>query len=102
MLNNQTTYSPYCSELVNRDILVSCRATGNPEPTIDIYIENYNGSQYQFTEVYQGNGELVVSLLPIRYGENVMIHCNASNIVSFVSISVNLTYTCKCLVITYA
>lgn len=101
MLTNQTTYSPYCSELINREILLSCRAKGDPEPTIDIYIENDNGSQYQLTEEYQRNGELVVSLLPMRYGDNAMIHCNISNIASFVSISVNLTYTCKCFVFTY-
>ena len=103
MLTNQSTYFPYCSELMNRDVLVSCRARGDPVPTIDIYRENDDGSQHRFHEIYRANGELVVGLFPINYGETIMFHCNASNIASFISISVNLTYTCKCLLIsTYA
>ena len=100
MLPNQSTYSPYCSELLSRDVLVSCRAEGNPEPTIDIYHITILGTPRRFHEFYRGNGELVVSLLTIQYGEDILILCNASNIASFVYISINLTYTCKWFVVT--
>ena len=101
MLPNQNTYSPYCSELLTRDVLVSCRAIGDPEPTIDIYREHDDGNQQRFYELYRNNGELVVSHSPIRYGENIVFHCNATNIASFVNITINLTYTCKWFVVTY-
>lgn len=99
MLTNQSTYFPYCSEPAGRDVLVSCRATGDPVPTIDIYRENHDGSHNRFDEVYRNNGELVVSIFSINYGENITFHCNASNIVSFITITVNLIYTCKCLIV---
>ena len=99
VLTNQSTYSPYCSELVvTREVFVSCRAIGDPEPMIDIYREHNDGSQQRYRELYRGNGELVVNHSPIRYGQSVLFHCNASNIASFVNISVNLTYTCKYLI----
>ena len=101
VLPNQSTYSPYCSELLTSDVIVGCRAIGDPEPTIDIYREHDDGSQQRFYELYRGNGELVVSHSPIRYGQSIVFHCNASNIASFVSISVNLTYTCKCITVEY-
>ena len=100
MLTNRNTYSPYCSELVGREVLVGCRAIGDPVPTIDLYREHGdNGVQQRFHEVHRGNGELVVSITPIKYGENAVFHCNATNIASFVSISIDLTYTCKCIVV---
>ena len=101
VLPNQSTYSPYCSELLTSDVIVGCRAIGDPEPTIDIYREHDDGSQQRFYELYRGNGELVVSHSPIRYGQSIVFHCNASNIASFVSISINWTYTCKWFVVTY-
>ena len=101
VLPNEGTYSPYCSELLTRGVFVSCRAIGDPEPTIDIYREHDDGSPQRFHELYRNNGELVISHTPIRYGESIVFHCNASNIASFVSISVNLTYTCKYIVIEY-
>ena len=101
MLPNQSTYFPYCSELAYREVLLSCRAIGDPEPTIDIYEVTFTGSPRRFHEVYRRNGELVASLFPIQYGEDILIYCNASNIASFVNVSINLTYTCKWFVITY-
>ena len=100
MLPNQSTYFPYCSELVYREVLLSCRAIGDPEPMIDIYEKTSTGSRRQFHEAYRANGELVAGLLPIRYGENILIYCTASNIASFVSIHISLTYTCKWFVVT--
>ena len=96
VLTNQSTYLPYCSGLISRDVIVRCRATGDPIPTIDIYRENDDGSQHRFDEVYRGDGEVAIGHFPIKSGENIMFHCNASNIVSYLTISVNLTYTCKC------
>ena len=96
VLTNQSTYLPYCSELENRDVIVHCRAAGDPVPTVDIYRENDDGSQHRFDEVSRRRGEVAVGLFPIKFGENIMFHCNISNIVSFLIISVNLTYTCKC------
>ena len=101
MLPNQSTYFPYCSELLHREVLLSCRAIGDPEPTIDIYEVTFTGSLRRFHEPYRRNGEVVASLFPIQYGEDILIYCNASNIVSFVNVSINLTYTCKWFVITY-
>ena len=96
LLTDERTYLHYCSELAPRDVIVQCRAIGDPVPIIDVYRENDDGSQHRFDEVFRGNGEVAVSLFSIKFGENIMFHCNASNIVSFVIISVNLTYTCKC------
>ena len=98
-LPDQSTYSPYCSELVDREGLLGCRATGDPVPTIDIYREHDDGTLQRFDALYQGNGELVVSISPLSYGKTFMYHCIASNTASFVSISVNLTYTCKYIVV---
>lgn len=95
ILTDKSTYLPYCSELLYREVLVSCRATGDPTPAIDIYRENDDGSQTRFYPAFLSDNELAIALLPIGYRENIMLHCNASNIASYVHISVNLTYTCK-------
>ena len=95
VLTNQSTYLPYCSEIEKRNVIVHCRATGDPVPTIDIYRENDDGSQHRFYEVSRLSGEVAVGLFPINFGENIMFHCNISNIVSYFIRSVNLTYTCK-------
>lgn len=90
------TYSMYCSHISRTtNVAVSCKAYGVPIPNISIYRESVNGKRRMYPDTFQDEGELVVGVPPLEYGEFIFLHCVASNIVNTVNISINLTYTCK-------
>ena len=97
MFSNWNPSTEYCSELQGRDIAVLCRAVGIPMPQVDVLV---NGN---FTEpsIRRTQSEVVLITAPISYGEVVIFECQASTETFTSSIIVNLTYTCKCIMIIY-
>ena len=95
VFSDDETYSPFCSELQNRSLTVTCRVMGNPQPTIEIHGENKYGNRLNFHSAFQGADEIAIGLYPLQYGESLTLHCQASNIVTSLTFSIGLTYTCK-------
>ena len=89
---DQNSSTEYCSELQRRNISVACRAVGIPKPQVDIFV---NGNIVE--PFYQTENEVVIRLAPISYGEVVMFECQASTMTTTSNITVNLSYTCKCI-----
>ncbi|XP_065910189.1 hepatocyte growth factor receptor-like isoform X5 [Dysidea avara] len=94
VFSDDETYSPFCSELQNRSLTVTCRVMGNPQPTIEIHGENKYGNRLNFHSAFQGADEIAIGLYPLQYGESLTLHCQASNIVTSLTFSIGLTYTC--------
>ncbi|XP_065910186.1 hepatocyte growth factor receptor-like isoform X3 [Dysidea avara] len=94
VIPDRDTYTPYCSEFQRRPTTVTCSARGNPQPTIEIFKEYDNGSWGTFQHIFQSEDEVAVKLNILDYGESVKIHCLATNIVTTLNFSINLTYTC--------
>ena len=95
VLSDQNSSTEHCSELQSKSISVACRAVGIPEPQVNILmngniIEPFNGTE----------NEVVIRLAPISFGEVVMFECQASTMTTTTSIAVNLSYTCKCIIVT--
>lgn len=88
------TYSMFCSYIDFTKVAVSCKVLGIPLPSISIYRVDTNGKKRMFPPTFQKDSEIIV-VLPLEYGESVLLQCVASNIVSTVTLSINLTYTCK-------
>jgi len=95
VLPDWNSNTKYCPELQNRDISVTCRAVGIPEPQIDIFVNGNISEPFQQSE---SENEVVIRSVPISYGEVVMFECQASTIENTSTITVNLKYTCKCIV----
>ena len=97
MLSNWNTSTEFCSELQSKDIVILCRAVSIPVPQVDILV---NGN---FIEplIVRTQNEVVVISGPISYGEVVMFECRASTERFTSNVVVNLTYTCKCIMIIY-
>ena len=92
MLSNWNTSNEYCSDLQRKDIAVLCRAVGIPVPQVRILV---NGTF--IPSIIQTQNEAVVVSAPLSYGEVVMFECQASVDTFISSITINLTYTCKCI-----
>ena len=87
-------YSMYCSYIppLSTTIAVSCSVNGIPTPNVSIYRE---GRSRPFPVTFQQGGNIVVGVPQLKPKEYILLHCVASNIVSTVRITTNLTYTCK-------
>ena len=97
MFSNWNPSSEYCSELQDRDIAVLCRAVGIPMPQVDVLVNgNFTEPSIKITQ-----NEVVLITAPISYGEVVIFECQASTETFTSSVIVNLTYTCKCIMIIY-
>ncbi|XP_065910963.1 uncharacterized protein [Dysidea avara] len=94
VFSNDDTYTPFCSELQNRSLTVTCRVMGDPQPTIEIYGENELGNRLRFHGFFQIADERAIGLDPLKYGEFLKLHCQASNIVTSLTFSITLMYTC--------
>ena len=90
-------YSMYCSYIppLSTNIAVSCNVNGIPTPDVSIYREGMDGRSRSFPITFQRGGEIVVGVPQLKPKEYILLHCVASNIVSTVRITTNLTYTCK-------
>ena len=97
MLSYWNTSTEFCSELQSKDIAVLCRAVGIPVPQVDILV---NGNFIE-PSLAQTKNEIVVVSAPFLYGEVVMLECRASTERFNSNVVVNLTYTCKCIMIIY-
>ena len=96
VLPNQNLPAQFCSNLQSQEISVYCRAIGIPIPQVDIDVHgNYN----IITRFSRQKNELLLMGAPIRYGDVVMFECKASTEKHTSNILVNLTYTCKCIII---
>ena len=98
-ITDPDAYSIYCSyNPPTTNVAVSCKATGVPIPNISIYKEDTEGNKSMFPITFQKESEtiseIIIGVPPLSYGELVILHCVASNIVSTLTISINLTYTC--------
>ena len=93
MLSDGNSSTEHCSELQNKDIFVSCRAVGIPEPQVVILVNGNIAERFE----QRGNNEAVITLPPVQYGEVVMFECQASTMTTTSNIIVNLSYTCKCM-----
>jgi len=91
--SNQSTYTPYCSELHSRAVIVKCRAIGIPQPTVDIFGNNTAGN-LNITEVYRVIDEVQIRLRSIPFGDVVMLTCQASNVMMKTDIKISLHYSC--------
>ena len=89
MLQNQSSSTDYCSELQRRNVSVTCRAVGIPEPQVDILVNGTIVEPFNGTE-----NEVVIRLAPTIFGEIVMFECQASTMTTTTSLAVNLSYTC--------
>jgi len=88
----------YCSpiQLGRRAIsALSCKAVGIPVANISIYRESASRGIRMLPSTFQKEDELVIGIPILMYGEVISLHCVASNIVSTVMLTINLTYTCK-------
>lgn len=99
-ITDPDAYSMYCSyNPPTTNVAVSCKATGVPMPNISIFREDTEGNKRMFPVTFQEKNEvaseIIVGVPSLRYGELIILCCVASNIVSTVTISINLTYTCK-------
>ena len=99
-ISDPDAYSMYCSyNPPTTNVAVSCKATGIPVPSISIYREDIEGNKRMFLITFQEENdvisEIIVAVPPLSYGKLIILRCVASNIVSTVNISINLTYTCK-------
>ena len=95
-ITDPDAYSKYCSyNPPTTNVAVSCKAAGIPIPSISIYRENTEGNKRMYPITFQQPNEIIVTVPPLSYGELIILHCVASNTVSTVKISINLTYTCK-------
>ena len=72
-----------------------CRAVGIPEPQVNILVNGTIVELFNETE-----NEVVIRLAPISFEEVVMFECQASTMTTTTSLAVNLSYTCKCIIIT--
>jgi len=88
----------YCSPIQSGKRAISalsCKAVGIPVANISIYIESTSGIMRILPSIIQKEDELVIVVPILMYGEVISLHCVASNIVSTVILTINLTYTCK-------
>ena len=90
-------YSMYCSYVppLSTNIAVSCNVNGIPTPNVSIYREGMDGITDSLPATFQQGSEIVVGVPQLQLKEYILLHCVASNIVSTVRITINLTYTCK-------
>ena len=89
VLSDQNLSTEYCSELQSKNISVACRAVAIPEPQVNVLV---NGDIIE--PLQQREGEVVIRLAPISFGEVVMFECQASTMTATSNVFVNLSYTC--------
>ena len=90
------TYSMFCSHVPPLiTIPMSCKVNSIPIPNITIYREGANGGKRAYPTAFRQEDEIVVGVPELRPKDFILLHCVASNIVSRVKITINLTYTCK-------
>ena len=92
---DDNTYSAFCSEFKEKLITVSCTVTGNPQPVIEVFRIDFDGSRNNPLETFRSNDEVAIGLNGLKFGEIIILYCRASNIVATLNITFNLTYTCK-------
>ena len=89
------TYSMFCSHISPLTSPVSCKVNSIPKANITVYRERMNGDKFVFLPTFKQDDEVLIALPPLRSNKAILLHCVASNIVSTVAITINLTYTCK-------
>ena len=94
-IGDPDTYSMFCSHIPPLTTPVSCKVNSIPKANIIVYRERMNEDKRALPPTFQQDDEVLIALPPLRSNEAILLHCVASNIVSTVTITINLTYTCK-------
>ena len=97
VLPNWNSSTEYCSELQNKDITVHCKATGVPDPQIEILVNGMSNITQKFYNS-DNDSQLLIKIAPISYGEVMKLECRAFTTEFTLNVTVNLTYTCKLLI----
>ena len=94
-IGDPDTYSTFCSHIPSVTTPVSCKVNSIPKANIVVYRERMNDDKRVLLPTFLQDNEVIIGLPPLRSKEAILLHCVASNIVSTVTITINLTYTCK-------